>query len=381
MSGCATQKAVKEPLSIQPPAFPAVSQVSPQKTEKEGEKALPRVEVGDAQQQRREIERLLPVKGLERRGWADDILQSLLTLRIPVTRENICAVVAVIEQESSWQAEPTVPNLPAIVWKKIAERAQQYFVPLPLVKTVLLKPSQDGRSYKQRIDTLRTERQMNDLFEEMVVDARHQGFPVSMKNPIRTGGPMQVSIDFAEKHVKIWSYPWPMRGTVRQEVFTRRGGIYFGTAILLQYPAVYSKMIYRFADFNAGRYSSRNAAFQAAVAKLAGIRLALDGDLLNYQAGQSVHGATVTALKALAPRLAMRLEDIHRDLGLEKQVGFAETQLFRQVFNLADRLGPAMPREIIPTIVLKSPKITRKLTTEWFAKRVDQRYQACLAKG
>ncbi len=40
-----------------------------------------------------------------------------------------------------------------------------------------------------------------------------------------------------------------------------------------------------------------------------------------------------------------------------------------------------MPRAFVPNIRLESPKITRKLTTEWFAKRVDERYERCLARG
>ena len=39
-----------------------------------------------------------------------------------------------------------------------------------------------------------------------------------------------------------------------------------------------------------------------------------------------------------------------------------------------------MPRAVVPNIALKSPKITRKLTTEWFARRVDERYRRCLVK-
>ncbi|AUH50180.1 DUF1615 domain-containing protein [Chromobacterium sp. ATCC 53434] len=321
----------------------------------------------------------VPLGVRDRQGWIADIAGAFRQLQIPATADNACALAAVIEQESSWQADPVVPGLPQIVWGKIEERAHRYLVPLTVVKGALMKTSPNGQSYKTRIDNLRTEREMNLLYEDMSREAQKLGLPLDMKNPIRTGGPMQVSVEFAEAHARIWPYPYPVQGSIRHEVFSRRGGVYFGAAILLQYPAPYQDMRYRFADFNAGRYSSRNAAFQAALARLSGRRLALDGDLLNYQ-GKAVSGSQQAAL-SLSGRLGIGAAAIQRDLSQEKNAAFGQSPLYRQVFALADKqAGRALPREAMPQIDLKSPKISRKLTTAWFADRVDGRYRRCLAR-
>ena len=329
------------------------------------------------------LSKLLPDYVKPRDAWRDDIANSFTALQLTPSAENLCAVIAVIEQESTFQADPVVPGLPKIVWSKIGEKAGGYYVPLGLVKTALLKTSPDGRSYKARIDSLRTEREMNELFEDMAAEAQSLGLPVGMKNPIRTGGPMQVSVEFAEAHVRAWPYPYARRGSVRNEVFTRRGGVYFGTAILLQYPVNYSQMLYRFADFNAGRYASRNAAFQQAVAALSGSKLTPDGDLLRYQNGVPARSSSSTqqALTRLRGKLQLSDADILRDLKQEKSFGFVDTPLYRKVMQLADSRGSRVAREALPQIRLQSPKITRKLTTAWFANRVDWRYQQCLQRA
>jgi len=40
-----------------------------------------------------------------------------------------------------------------------------------------------------------------------------------------------------------------------------------------------------------------------------------------------------------------------------------------------------MARQALPQIDLKSPKISRKLTTEWFARKVEGRYRSCLGRS
>ncbi|HRH92347.1 MAG TPA: DUF1615 family protein [Agitococcus sp.] len=60
---------------------------------------------------------------------------------------------------------------------------------------------------------------------------------------------------------------------------------------------------------------------------------------------------------------------------------FYQTVLFKKVIELANQqTGRVLPQQVMPQIKLVSPKITRKLTTEWFAERVDGRYQTCMNK-
>jgi hypothetical protein len=329
--------------------------------------------------------RLLP-PGLEagRSGWAEDMLAAFSALRLAPGAENFCAAIAVIEQESSFQADPAVPGLSRIVWREIEDRRQRYRIPRPVLEAALAKPSPTGRSYRQRIDGLRTERQLSLLYDDVVAELPAGRLLLSDYNPVRTGGPMQVSIAFAEAHAREKPYRGAADGNIRNAVFTRRGGLHFGIAHLLDYPAPYRDPLYRFADFNAGHYSSRNAAFQQATASLSGRKLVLDGDLLRYRDGapSAEPSATQQALLRLSPRLKLSAERIAADLRREKDEAFARTALYQRLFALADAAaGRPLAREAMPRIELKSPKIRSKLTTGWFAGRVNQRYLGCLKRA
>jgi hypothetical protein len=175
-------------------------------------------------------------------------------------------------------------------------------------------------------------------------------------------------------------YPYPLGDSVRREVFTRRGGLYFGTAHLLAYDAPYDKLLYRFADFNAGRYASRNAAFQNALSIASGLPVTPDGDLLPH-ASDAPRGETERAADALAGQLALSEAAIRRDLEKGEDADFAKTVLYERVVAHAERLNKrTLPRAMVPRIELHSPKFTRKLTTEWFANRVDERHRSCMAR-
>ena len=81
----------------------------------------------------------------------------------------------------------------------------------------------------------------------------------------------------------------------------------------------------------------------------------------------------------------LELDDpaIRRALEKARARDFEETTLYERVFARAQSRSrtSTLPRAVVPRIALKSPKIKRKLTTEWFATRVDQRYRECLAKA
>jgi hypothetical protein len=327
------------------------------------------------------IARVLPPGTTNRTAWATDIYAAFGAMDIAATPENICAVVGVADQESNFRVDPAVPGLAAIAWKEIDKQRERAGVPNLVLQAALLITSPNGRSYKDRLDAVKTEQQLSDIFEDFIGMVPMGRTFFADRNPVRTGGPMQVSVAFAESHAASRPYPYPVTGSLRNEVFTRRGGMYFGIAHLLDYPASYDSPIYRFADFNAGHYASRNAGFQNAVTLLTGIPLALDGDLLRYEQGQPSKepGSTELAVRTLGRRIDMSNADIRRDLEVGRTQQFEKTRLYAAVFALADRVGgqPA-PRAVLPKIVLQSPKITRKLTTDWFANRVHARYRACL---
>lgn len=327
---------------------------------------------------RARIARLIPSEIPDRQGWAADIYTAFSTLDIEPSTRNICSVLAVTQQESTFQVAPPVPGLSKIARSEIERRAARLYVPKFIVNAALNLTSPNGKTYSQRLASVRTEKELNAIFDDFIgmVPLGKQLF--AGLNPVQTGGPMQVSIPFAESYRS--RYPYPIEKSIREEVFSRRGGMFFGIAHLLDYPVSYDQPVFRYADFNAGWYASRNAAFQHAVTQASGIELALDGDLIIH--GSREAGATERAVRSLGTQLGMSDGAIRRDLERGDSLDFEKTRLYKRLYAYAEKAeGKPLARAMIPSIKLESPKITRDLNTAWFANRVDERRKRCEARA
>jgi len=331
------------------------------------------------EQARAVIDESIPKGVSDRAGWITDIYAGFTVQDLAPTRESVCAVVAVIEQESNFQVNPVIPGLGAIAWREIDSRAQRVGVPRILLHGALALRSPNGKTYSERIDAARTEKDLSDIYEDFI-----GAVPLGRKlfanlNPIRTRGPMQVNVAFANRYAAIRPYPYPVTESIADEVFTRRGSVYFGIAHLFAYQPPYDEYLFRFADFNAGQFASRNAALQNALSKASGIPLVTDGALLPADGAEP--GETELALRALASRLNVDEREIHDALEQGKTRDLEQTHVYERVFALAERVAKRpLPRAIVPVIKLQGPKISRTLTTSWYAHRVEGRFEQCLGR-
>ncbi|MFL6572474.1 MAG: DUF1615 domain-containing protein [Burkholderiales bacterium] len=329
------------------------------------------------------VEELLPTRLADRRGWAEDMYAALAALRIEPTAENVCAVIAIVEQESSFRVDPAVPGLPELARRELDKRRERAGVPKVVAESALKLASSDGRTYGERLDAATTERHVSDMFEDFASRVPLGKSLFGEQNPVRSGGPMQVSIAFAQRYAASSRYPFAVQGSMREEVFTRRGGLYFGIAHLFDYDAPYDDLRYRFADYNAGRYASRNAAFQKAVGELTGAALELDGDLLRFEQGKPTRelSRTENAVRTLAGHFEMTNAEVRSDLELGQSAEFERSRLYLSVFTMVDGvLGRHAPRAVVPMIVVESFKTPRRLTSYGYAMRVGERHKACLAQ-
>ena len=345
------------------------------------------------------IRQLIPSRVQQRAAWAEDIHRINTELKIPQNPENICTIIAVVDQESNFIANPVVQGLGPKAVKEINQRLQEklgktmagYFE--NMLKT---KPSVEN-SYLSQIKKVKTEKELDQLYREMF-DYYSKQYHVSLLtgaaklvgedlaerfNPITTLGSMQVHINYAKDNKKTFMSV----NQLRDELYTEYGGLYYGIHRLMQYQTKYDKPLYRFADFNSGVYSSRNAAFQKMLNKLSKQSLDLDGDLLQYNKDGAVRlqkSGTEQVLMQLfsTDPTAPSAGDIRADLKKEKTQDFENSATYQYVVDKYEsQTGQKALYAIMPKVVISGPKLSRDYNTNWYAERVNGRYLQCMQRA
>ena len=354
-----------------------------------------------------QIKKVLPSRVSERQSWAQDIFDIMDELRIEKTKQNVCSIVAVVDQESNFIADPTVAGLGEKAVQEINSRLKEKFeaklgeliggTVAGYFQEVLKNQPSPENNYMSQMRQVKTERELDLLYREIFAymskhyhisaltgAAKLAGQDIGEKmNPITTLGSMQVHINYAKEHKR-------QSGNIvelRNSLYTQYGGLYYGIHRLMQYPAEYDQAIYRFADYNSGMYSSRNAAFQSMLQALTENEISLDGDLLLYNKDGDVRPTLSQSEKELIAIFAknnvlVTPRQVRSDLKKEKDKKFENTQTYLAVQKLYQSKTNKDPiYAVMPQVVISGPKLSRDYNTNWFASRVNGRYETCMQKA
>ena len=361
----------------------------------------------EAEMESEQIKKVIPTRVNDRQSWAQDIFDIMQELKIPKTKQNVCSIVAVVDQESNFVADPTVPGLGAKAVEEINTRLKEKFeaklgetiggTVAGYFEDVLKNQPSPEDNYMSQMRRVKTERELDLLYRE-IFDYMSKHYHVSAltgaaklvgqdigekMNPITTLGSMQVHINYAKEHKR-------QSGNIaelRNDLYTQYGGLYYGIHRLMEYPADYDKAIYRFADYNSGMYSSRNAAFQTMLNALTETEISLDGDLLLYSKNGDIKPTQSQTEKVLITVFAnnnilVTPRQIRSDLKKEKEQSFENTQTYIAVQKLYQSKTNKEPiYAVMPQVVISGPKLSRDYNTNWFASRVNGRYETCMQKA
>jgi len=322
--------------------------------------------------------------------WGTGLTNAMKHYNLPINKENVCATIAVISQESGFKANPAVPNLGKMSIEALTEKLQG----IPLGESVLKDYLVKGGHLK-KIQNAKTEKDLDyayrgiwdglikDFGLKYIVDTGLLNGIIERNNDINTVGCGQVGVSYALSQNKVDTLQDIYK--VRDSMYTINGCTLYTVGRLLDFQTNYNKKVYRFADYNGSKYTSRNAAFQLVVSELSKIKLDYDGDLMMWTKRENprvvFQSNTEKAIQSIsdAYNLGYNRFTIKAALIKEKELAFEETALYKNLMDLYQKQTGKKPQyAMLPVIQLTSVKLGNKFTTAKFANMVNGRYSTCI---
>ena len=313
---------------------------------------------------------LMPSSVHHRAQWASAIITALSAQHIKATADNVCAVVALIEVGSNYQPNPRLHAPDRLVHLELTRQAHAHHIPAMILARALRVTSPDGRSYADRQASIQTEFDLYTFFQDMIQQLSAGKHGRRIQNPVSRAGSMQVPILFALHHPPFVDQQ-PTNDA--SALFSLRPGIAAGVAYLFDHPEDQRTLEERLADYFLAPYASRNAALQAALAKITGEAIQLDGNLTDQS-------PTARWIKRYSDPLGLSVDDITHGLEHGQDGQLKQTRLFQRIMALAQQqTGSVLPSFVIAATTLKPLTNGEKVASQPIVNRLQQRWRTCVA--
>ncbi|MFD2013250.1 DUF1615 family protein [Acinetobacter vivianii] len=151
-----------------------------------------------------QIKKVLPPRVNDRESWSQDIFDIMQQLSIPKSKQNVCSIVAVVDQESNFVADPAVPGLGEKAVQEINTRLKEKFeaklgetiggTVAGYFEDVLKNQPSPENNYMSQMRKVKTERELDLLYRE-IFDYMSKHYHVSAL----TGAAKLIGQDIGEK--------------------------------------------------------------------------------------------------------------------------------------------------------------------------------------
>jgi len=301
--------------------------------------------------------------------WASTIIESMEKREMPLDEEHVSLVTAVISVESSISADPKIGSMEETIQRKIEKLESGGFVDRG--KAGLARSFYADN--KAKLDAITTERELEKFIDSFSRFGPTRFFLESFRP--ETLGSMQLDVDTAIDLAWEYDETGYDDNEMRDILYDMEGGVYYGVLYLKEIVDAYTtdkderlneeNVKFIAADYQAGPYTSRNAALQKQLNELTGSNLALDG---------KIGPKTVKVINDFLEGRG-RKEFINKNIiSLSKGEGLESLQAYNFIKETYREEYDEPEYAMIPSITSDSVKFKSSFTTEYHAKKVYDEY-------